>query len=150
MRLVHRKRIKPRLEYYMIPCLKTWAALSLLALIGNTLAFASGSFICQEPGGKRLIQIDGKDISKPGGKILIYIDGNDLLVGDIHAKATLVVDDDDVRPAPAGVKIANFDGDNIRHGGSVNGKVLINYRHPDLCPTSSANRIYSIEGPELT
>jgi len=131
----------------MISRAKPWAAFSLLALIGNTLAFASGSFICQEPGGKRLIQIDGKDISKPGGKILIYIDGNDLLVGDIHAKATLVVDDDDVRPSPSGLKIAVFDGDNIRHGARVNGKVLINYHHPDLCPTSSANRIYPLKGP---
>jgi len=61
-----------------------------------------------------------------------------------------VVDDDDVRPSPSGLKIAVFDGDNIRHGARVNGKVLINYHHPDLCPTSSANRIYSIEGPELT
>src|SRR5882757_5786631 len=126
----------------MISRMKPWAALSLLAVIGNTLAFASGSFICQEPGGKRLIQIDGKDISKPGGKILIYIDGNDLLVGDIHAKATLVVDDDDVRHSVAGVKLAVFDGDDLRHGASVHNKVLINYRHPDLCPTAAANRIY--------
>src|ERR1700712_3049226 len=130
--------------------IKILAALAVFTLIANSKIMASGSFICQEPGGKRLIQIDGKNVSKPGGKILIYIDGNDLLLGDIHAKAFLVVDDDDVRPAPAGVKIANFDGDDIRHGASVHGKVLINYKHPDLCPTSADNRIYSIEGDPLS
>src|SRR4051794_25175961 len=94
------------LEHMMISKVRFWTALSLLAMSGTAQVFASGSFICQEPGGKRLIQIDGNDISKPGGKILIYINGNDLLVGDVHAKATLVVDDDDVRPSPSGVKIA--------------------------------------------
>lgn len=118
--------------------------------MGLNSASAAGSFICQEPGGKRLIQIDGDNVSKPGGKTLIFIHGNDLLVGDVHAPATLVVDDDDVRPAVAGVIIANFDGGDIRHGASSSGKVLINYRHPDLCPTAHDNRIYSIEGDSLT
>ncbi len=110
----------------------------------------SSSFICQEPGGKRLVQIDGKEVSRPGGKMLIYIDGNDLLKEDIHAKAFLVVDDVDVRPSVAGVRIANFDGADIRHGASSNGKVLMNYQHPNLCPSFRDNRIYSIEGDALT
>ena len=126
------------------------ASLTFVLTFGNPIVMASGSFICKEPGGKRLIQIDGKDVSKPGGKILIYIDGNDLLLGDVHAKAFLVVDDDDVRPAVAGVRIANFDGGDIRRGASSSGKVLINYKHPNLCPTSAENRIYSIEGDPLT
>ena len=123
--------------------MKLLAALSLLLSVGTSIARAT-SFICEEPGGKRLIQISGKEVSKPGGPMLIYIDGNDILVGDIHAKATLVVDDDDVRPSAAGVKIAVFDGDNIRHG--TGGDILINYKHPDISPNHLANRIYSIEG----
>ena len=68
--------------------------------------------------------------------MLIYIDGNDLLLENIHAKATFVVDDSDVRPSAVGVVIAVFDGDDIRRGPNANGKVLINYNHPNLCPPS--------------
>ncbi len=132
---------------------KLFLALSFVVLVGSTLAHAanSHSFLCQEPGGKRLIEFsgeNGKEVSKPGGSTLIYIDGNDILVGDIHATATLVVDDHDVRPSPTGVKIATFDGDNILHGTSD--KVLINYKHPNLCPTFADDRIYSVEGDELS
>ncbi len=122
-------------------------ALSLIFITGNSLTMAS--FICKEPGGKRLIEIEGNNVSKPGGKTLVYIDGNDLLL-DVHAKAFLVVDDDDVRPAAAGVIIAHFDGPDLRHGPHADGKVLINYRNPDIAPSHSANRIYSIEGEALT
>ena len=126
------------------------AIFAVTFLTATSSLMASGSFICKEPGGKRLIQIDDKEVSKPGGKMLVYIDGNDLLLGDIHAAPFLVVDDDDVRPSAAGVIIAHFDGEDIRHGPRSDGKVLINYSHPNLCPTSSANRIYSIEGEPLT
>jgi hypothetical protein len=131
---------------------KILAGLSLVLLLGNSIARAAGSFICQEPGGKRLVYINGKEVSKdPAGKMLLYIDGNDILVGDIHANATLVVTDDDIRPSPAGVRIARFDGDgNLRHGPTADGKVLFNYKHPDICPTAQDNRIYSIEGDPLT
>src|ERR1700709_1011694 len=95
--------------------IKLMTALAVVILTANTKIMASGSFICQEPVGKRLIQIDGKDVSKPGGKILIYIDGNDLLLGDIHAKAFLVVDEDRVARRRAAVNIANFDGDDSRY-----------------------------------
>ena len=128
--------------------IKLLATLSLIIITGNSTLMAS--FICKEPGGKRLIQIDDKEVSKPGGKMLVYIDGNDLLLGDIHAKAFLVVDDDDVRPSAAGVIIAHFDGEDIRHGPRSDGKVLINYSYPNLAPSSSENRIYSIEGEQLT
>src|SRR3954468_3175367 len=130
--------------------IKSLAIVALTFLTATSSLMASGSFICKEPGGKRLIQIDDKEVSKPGGKMLIYIDGNDLLLGDIHAAPFLVVDDDDVRPAVAGVIIAHFDGEDIRHGPHSDGKVLINYSHPNLAPSSSENRIYSIEGEQLT
>src|SRR4051812_19998979 len=126
------------------------AALASTFIAATTSLMASGSFICKEPGGKRLIQIDDKDVSKPGGKILIYIDGDNLLLGDIHAAPFLVVDDSDVRPSAAGVIIAHFDGEDIRRGPHSDGKVLINYHASDLSPSSSENRIYSIEGEPLT
>ena len=126
------------------------ATFALALITATSSLMASGSFICKEPGGKRLIQIDGKEVSKPGGKMLVYIDGNDLLLGDIHAAPFLVVDDDDVRPSAAGVIIAHFDGEDIRHGPRSDGKVLINYSYPNLSPSSAENRIYSIEGEQLT
>src|SRR3954470_16495177 len=126
------------------------AIVALTFLTATSSLMASGSFICKEPGGKRLIQIDDKEVSKPGGKILIYIDGNDLLLGNIHAAPFLVVDDSDVRPSAAGVIIAHFDGDDVRHGPRSDGKVLINYHGSGLSPSSAENRIYSIEGEPLT
>ncbi len=124
------------------------AALFLLLTFGNLTAMAS--FICKEPGGKRLIEIEGKELSYPGGKTLIYIDGNDLLLGDIHAKPFLVVDDDDIRPSVAGVIIAHFDGSEIRRGADAEGEVLMDYRYPNLSPSHSANRIYTVEGEPLS
>lgn len=125
---------------------------SLLSLVVASLLVvqpALASFICKEPGGKRLIQIEGNAVSKPDGKTLITIDGNELRQGDASGKVILVVDDDDVRPATAGVIIAHFDGSEIRHGPHADGKVLMDYRFPDLSPSHSAPRIYSVEGEQL-
>ncbi len=113
------------------------------------IVHAKQSFICAEPGGKRLVKIDDDQVwllSDPE-KSKLYIDKNDILT-DPHATAFLVVDDDDVRPSSAGVKIATFDGGNIRHGPSAEGKVLINYNHREICPDAQSNRIFSIEGDE--
>lgn len=128
---------------------KVLAAVAMTVLIHQPLAWASGSFLCAEPGGKRLVQIDGNDITLPDNpnKTLLHIDGNDILK-DPHAPAILVVDDDDVRAKAAGVVIATFDGDDLRH--ARRGKVLINYQHPNLCPDSQSNRIYSVEGDALS
>lgn len=130
----------------------TFAALILSSVFAvNSVVRADGSFICQEPGGKRLVYIRDKEVSlTPGSKMLIYISGNDLLVGDIHAEPTLVVDEHDIRPSAAGVKIATFDGDNIRHGPHADGKVLFYYKHPSISPSFNENRIYSIEGDPLS
>ena len=136
----------------MARTMKLLAGVSLVLMLGNSIARAGGSFICQEPGGKRLVYINGKEVSRdPNSKMLLYIDGKDILLGDIHAKATLVVSDDDVRPTPAGVRIGRFDRDgNFTHGPTADGKVLFNYKHPNICPTFRDNRIYSIEGDPLT
>lgn len=67
---------------------------------------------------------------QPGGKRLLYVDGTD------------------VRPEPGGIRLAVIDGTDLRR--SPGGKILLNYRHPDICPTSSEKRIYYVDGPELT
>lgn len=125
------------------------ARLLFCVTVVAALPAAASSFICQEPGGKRLIEIDGNDISRVDGKIALRIDGDDITASG-EDKKLFVVDDSDVRHSAAGVKIATFDGKNIRHGPYPDGKVMINYQHPDLCPTASANRIYSIEGDPLS
>lgn len=127
----------------------TQLVLASSLLFGATQTIMA-SFICKEPGGKRLIEIEGNEVSRVGGKTQIYIDGNDLLMGDVHAKPFLVVDDDDVRPAVAGVIIAHFDGSEMRHGSNADGKVLMDYRYPNMAPSHSADRIYSVEGEQLT
>ena len=126
------------------------SALFLIGL-GIPVARATPTFVCQEPGGKRLIFISGSDVGlEADKKTLLRIDSNNDLIEDTDGHRIFFVDKDDVRPgsARAGVKIAVFDGDDIRH--ATGGKVLINYHHPDLCPTRQDNRIYSIEGPPIS
>jgi hypothetical protein len=131
-------------ERFMLRSLKF--GIFLIAVLPSSIALAH-SFICAEPGGKRLVEIDGNLVTlmTDPEKSRIYIDKNDLLT-DPHAEAFLVVDDDDIRPSVAGVKIARFDGDNIRHGPYTDGKVLINYKDRSLCPDFASDRIYSVEG----
>src|SRR3954453_19964123 len=99
----------------------------ILFLLVGGFQTAMATFICKEPGGKRLIEIEGNEVSRVGGKTLIYIDGNDLLLGDTHAKPFLVVIDAEVRPSAAGVIIAHFDGSELRHGPDAEGRVLMDY-----------------------
>ena len=126
----------------MVSVFKQFAAICLFAAVAH-----ASSFICREPGGKRLVEIDGNDISPVDGKIALRIDGENLR--DRDDKIVLVVSNDDIRHSVAGVKLATFDGENIRHGPAAEGKVLMNYHHPDLCPTSQDNRVYSIEGDAI-
>ena len=132
--------------------LKFFFAVSLIGCLGAVNAAAGYSWICREPGGKRLVRIDNTEIGlESDHKTLLTIDPNNFIL-DKGGKRLFIVDDNDVRPGatPGGVRLAIFDGDDIRHGGVGSGKVLINYRHPDLCPTSAGNRIFSIEGPALS
>jgi hypothetical protein len=115
---------------------------------GVSIASATPTFLCQEPGGKRLVSINGDDVQRvDSDKIELYIRGNDILT-NIHDPAILVVDENDVRHSATGVKLAVFDGEDIRHG--TGGKVLIHYHHPELDPSFGADRIYSIEGDAIS
>ena len=118
-----------------------------LGLLTTSAARATPTLI-EDANGKRVLDVYEKTIdSDDTKKTLLYLDGNDILI-NIHDPAILVVDDDDVRHSPAGVKIATFDGEDIRH--ADRGKVIINYHHPDICPDSASNRIFHVDGPELT
>ena len=125
----------------------------LLTTFTLPLKAASDTFI-ESADGKRLVRLESPELDKPyhavsveaTGKTVVYVHGKEILA-DIHDAAILVVDDD-VRHTSAGVKIATFDGDNIRHG--PGGKVVMNYHHPDLCPDFHADRLYRVNGPELT
>jgi hypothetical protein len=129
--------------------LKLVSAFALSLSLGASIVAASTpTFLCQEPGGKRLVKISGDDIQRVSSdNIELYIRGRDILT-NIHDPAILVVDDNDVRHSATGVKLAVFDGEDIRHG--TGGKVLIHYHHPALSPDFQGDRIYSIEGEALS
>ena len=102
--------------------------------------------------GKKLLEMDDPALGNAyqevdvDGKKVLYVEGKNVLAGD--KTPVLVVDDNDVRPAGvADVVLARFDGDDLRHG--KGGEVVMNYRHPDLCPTAAANRVYRVDGPAL-
>ncbi len=134
----------------MFEKLKVLAGLSCALFLARSTMAETPTLIESASDGKRLLQLDGKDIEDPGThKRLLTIDGDNLLL-DPAAPAILVVDGHDVRHTAAGVKLAVFDGDNLRHGNSVDGKVLMNYHHPDLCPDSKSDRVYTVDGQALT
>lgn len=120
--------------------------LSLAAVVASN-AWAQQD-IRPQPGGKRLLFVDGDTIRpEPGGKRLLFIDGNDIRP-EPGGKRLLFVDGDDVRPEPGGIRLAFIDGDDIRR--APGGKILMNYHHPDICPTFKENRIFFVDGAQLT
>jgi hypothetical protein len=134
--------------------LHCWVGLSALLLIAPISRALTPTFI-ESADGKRLVQMDDPETNEPNlvisdpdsGKTLLYVHNKELLK-DIHDEAFMIVDDDAVRPSANGVSLATFDGEDIRHG--KNGDVVMNYHHPDLCPNAQANRLYRVNGPELT
>lgn len=127
--------------------MKMLVGFAFVAVFGGSVASAQTD-IRAEPGGKRVLFIDGNDIRpEPGGKRLLFIDGDDIRA-EPGGKRLLFVDGDDVRPEPGGIRLATIDGDDLRR--SPGGKILINYRHPDFSPTAKENRVLRVDGKELT
>ena len=120
----------------------------IVSLAGQALALTP-SFICSEPGGKRLIHILNNEISFVDKETALTIDSSGF-INDRDGKRLFIIDEHDLRPGstPGGVKIANFQGGDICHADGD--KVIVNYKHPDICPTSADNRIYSIEGDAVS
>lgn len=122
-----------------------WVKFGVTFLFATSAFAKTPTFICQEPGGKRLIEIDDNQISHVDGKTELTID-SDGFINDRDGKRLLYVSEDDVRHDPRGVKLATFDGENIRHG--PGGAIVLNYHEKEICPDPQSNRIYSIEGEE--
>jgi hypothetical protein len=127
--------------------------LGLVLALGSSLKAATDTFV-ESADGKRLVRLESPELDKPfhavsmadNDKTLVIVHGKEILT-DIHDPALFVVDGD-VRHTPAGVKIASFDGDNILHGDR--GKVVMHYHHPDISADFNSDRIYRVNGPELT
>lgn len=124
-----------------------------VVLLGTSAPAKTLTIVESEPGGKRVLFVDpDQDLSyqevqnSSNGKTLFYIDKENILTP--KKESALVVDDKDIRRTPTGVVIATFDGEDIVHG--RHGKVIMNYHHPDICPKSQANRIYTVTGPQLS
>jgi hypothetical protein len=137
----------------MIRGLKFAFALPAVLIFCSHLHAGNITLIDSEPAGKRTLELDpdqGKSYQElvvtATRKTAIFIHAEELLGPDM--KTLLVVDDSDIRHSGKGLVLATFDGENVVHG--RNGKVIMNYHHPDLCPTSSANRVYTVTGPPLT
>jgi hypothetical protein len=74
---------------------------------------------------------------------------NCFFILDAEGKRAFLVAGGFVYPADEKrVRCATVDGADIRTGDR--GKIAMNYRHPDFCPTAAENRVYRVEGAELT
>ena len=131
----------------------TAVALLLTFFAGHLASAATPTFI-ESPDGKRLVAMDDPALDQAfqevsvDGKTVLYIHENQILK-DPKESPILVIDDRMVRHSLGGLALANFDGDNLRHARDPNGKILINYHHPDLCPDAASDRVYRVNGPEL-
>ncbi|MES2793078.1 MAG: hypothetical protein V4719_25930 [Planctomycetota bacterium] len=113
-------------------------------LCGAVTLQAQEADIRHEPGGKRLLFIDGDDIRhEPGGKRRLFIDGNELRT-EPGGKVLLYVDGDDIRPKFGGIRLACIDDDSIRR--NPTGKRLLFIDGDDLRPEPGGKRLYFIDG----
>ena len=135
---------------------RVWTGLAAMAmaLAGASAARAATPVQVENADGKTVLEMDDPVLGNAyqevdvGGKKVLYVEGQNILGPD--KTPVLVVDGDDVRPAGVtDVILARFDGSDLRHGKAADAKVLMNYSHPDLCPTAAANRVYRVNGPAL-
>jgi hypothetical protein len=118
---------------------------AIIALFHPTPAScAETADVRPEPGGKRLLFIDGDDIRRePGGKRILFIDG-DTLRDAPGGKRLLFIDGDDIRPAPGGIRILFIDGSDLRR--RPGGKRLLFIDGDDIRPEPGGKRLLFIDG----
>ncbi len=115
-----------------------------VVLSGAVPVLAETADIRSEPGGKRLLFIDGDDIrNEPGGKRRLFIDGNTLR-SEPGGKVLLFIDGDTIRPKFGGIRLAFIDGDDIRR--SPGSKRLLFIDGDDIRPEPGGKRLYFIDG----
>jgi len=100
--------------------------------------------IRDEPSGKRLLFIDGKDVrTEPNGKRLLFIDDQSLRDSP-NGKRLMFIDGDNVRPDPHGIRLAFIDGKNIRR--NPNGKRLLFIDDKNIREEPNSKRLFFIDG----
>ena len=120
-------------------------ALAVLTM-GVDSTWANPTFL-EDANGKRLVEIGEKEVGLAGsGKASIHIDGKNLLK-NIHDPAFMVVDDKTIwtNASQSSLKIGVFDD-----GTRSTGKAVFYYKHPDISPSFHENRVYRVDGAELT
>ncbi len=116
----------------------------LATLFWANPAAAEPANVRSEPGGKRLLFIDGNDVRRePAGKRVLYIDG-ETLRDEPGGKRLLFIDGDNIRPEPSGIRLAFLDGKNIRR--SPNGKRLLFVDGDNIRPEPNGKRLLFIDG----
>lgn len=100
--------------------------------------------IRDEPGGKRLLVVDGDDIRPtPGGERLLFVDGDDIRP-EPGGKRLLFVDGDDVRPEPGGIRLLFLDGDDVRRAPGSPRLLFIDGQ--DIRDQPGGKRLFFIDG----
>ena len=99
-----------------------------------------------QPGGKRLLVVEGSDLrDAPGGKRLLFVDGDDLRPGP-GGDRILFVDGNDIRPKPGGIRIAYLDPGDHTIRRTPGGKILLFIDGHDLRTEPGGKRILFLEG----
>lgn len=115
-------------------------------VIASAMATAADNTanIRPEPGGKRLLFIDGDSLRpEPGGKRLLFIDGKNLRDSP-NGKRLLFIDGDNIRHEPNGIRLLFIDGKNIRR--TPNGKRLLFIDGSNIRPDPNGERLYFVDG----
>lgn len=115
-------------------------------------AFASATpaatDVRDEPGGKRLLFVDGDDIrAEPGGPRKLFIDG-DAIRPEPGGKRLLFVDGQSIRAEPGGPRILFLDGNDVRN--APGGVRLLYLDGNDIRPEPGGERLFFIDGAALT
>ena len=102
--------------------------------------------IRDQPGGKRLLVVDDRDLrDAPGGKRLLFVDGSDLRP-EPGGERRFFIDGDNVRPAPGGIRLAYFDGSDNTLRRSPGGKILLFIDGKDIRTEPGGKRVLFVDG----
>ncbi len=118
----------------------------LAALLTPVNVLLADADIRPEPGGKRLLFVDGDDIRpEPGGKRMLFIDADGDIRPEPGGKRLLMVDaDGDVRHEPGGVRLAFWDGTELRR--TPGGPRLGLMENNDFRATPGGKRFFFVDG----
>ncbi|TWT40415.1 hypothetical protein RAS1_41240 [Phycisphaerae bacterium RAS1] len=112
---------------------------------------AAQSEIRNQPGGTRLLCIDadGSIRKEPTGPRVLFLDPDGKSIRkEPTGPLILFFDGDSVRENPNGPRIAFLDERSVRR--TPTSPVLMDYKHPDICPTANDKREFFVDGPDLT